>query len=144
MNNIPVPRYVLIITILTSLIATVLGVWGWLSPETHPQYFDGAFSLLISWSARELGMGVAGLVAAILLRDARVFAAVLAGDLVREALDFVDFFRVAETPLRLYFVVGTSSILHSIALYLSFDAIRKHKKGTESHAVPTSVLPSRG
>ncbi|MBV7337441.1 hypothetical protein KFU94_56260 [Chloroflexi bacterium TSY] len=126
MNNIKVPVFVLVITVLTSLIATVLGVWGWVSPETHTQYIDGAFKLMISWSARELGMGVAGLVAVLFYRDARAFAVVLAGDLVREVLDVIDFFRVPDTPIRFYFVVGTAAILQAIALYLSVDAIRKH------------------
>ncbi|MEM7126797.1 MAG: hypothetical protein AAF702_10755 [Chloroflexota bacterium] len=137
MNNIKPPTFTLVILVLTSLIATALGLLGWFAPEVHPQWIDGARKLLLSWSARELGMGIAGLVAAIWFRDARVFAAVLAGDLVREVLDFIDFFRVGDTPLRLYFVVGTSSILHSIALYLSVDAVRKHIRKEE--ALPTNA-----
>ena len=130
MNNIPVPRFVLVITLLTSTIATVLGVWAALFTETHPQFIEGAYKLVLSWSARELGQGLSGLLVVFFLRDARAFAVVLASAWVREVLDFIDFFRVIETPLRLYFVVGTSVILHSIALYLSLDTIRKHKKNS--------------
>ena len=132
MNNIPVPRFVLIITFLTSIIATVLGVWASLFTETHPQFIEGAYKVVLSWSARELGQGLSGLFVLFFLRDARAFAVVLASAWGREVLDFIDFFRVLDTPLRLYFVVGTSVILHSIALYLTWDAIKKHKQDNPS------------
>ena len=130
--RIKVHPFVLVITFLTGTIATVLGVWASLSPETHPQYFDGAFKLLLSWSGRELGQGLACLVALFFFRDARAIAIALFSSWVREVIDFIDFFRVLDTPFRLYMVVGSSVILHSIALYLSLDAIRKYTRKNQS------------
>jgi len=121
-TNIEVSKFVLIITFLTGLIASVLGIWASLSPETHPQFL-GEVKSVLSWSARELGLGLSCLLAVFFLRDARVIAAVLLGSWIREVLDFIDFFRVADTPGRLYAVVGVSVILHSVALYLSWKAI---------------------
>jgi len=122
--NIKAPKFALVITFLTGLIATVLGVWATLSPETHPQFL-GEVKSVLSWSARELGMGLSCLLAVFFLRDARVIAAVLFGSWIREILDFIDFFRVADTPVRLYYVVGISVILHSSALYLTWRILKK-------------------
>ena len=119
-----ISKYVLIITFLTGLIATVLGIWASISPETHPQFL-GEVKSVLSWSARELGMGLSCLTAVFFLKDPRVFVAVLLGAWVREVMDFIDFFRVEGTPPRLYFVVGTSVILHSIALIQSWRAIKQ-------------------
>lgn len=122
--NIEAPKFALVITFLTGLIATVLGVWATLSPETHPQFL-GEVKSVLSWSTRELGMGLSCLLAVFFLRDARVIAAVLFGSWVREILDFIDFFRVVDTPVRLYYVVGISVILHSFALYLTWRILNK-------------------
>ncbi|MDW3652156.1 MAG: hypothetical protein R8P61_34090 [Bacteroidia bacterium] len=121
-TNIEVPKFVLIITFLTGLIATVLGIWASLSPETHPQFL-GEVKSVLSWSGRELGLGLSCLLAVFFLRDARVIMAVLFGSWIRETLDFIDFFRLTDTPTRLYVVVGVSVILHSMALYLTWKAI---------------------
>ncbi|MEM7372397.1 MAG: hypothetical protein AAF587_27505 [Bacteroidota bacterium] len=120
--KIEVPKFVLVITLLTGLIATVLGVWASLFPETHPQFL-GEIASVLSWSGRELGLGLSCLLAVFFLRDARVIAAVLFGSWIRETLDFIDFFRVEDSPTRLYVVVGISVILHSIALYQTWRAI---------------------
>lgn len=122
--KIKVPVFVVVITTLTGLIATTLGVWASLSPETHPQFIEGATKIVLSWSGRELGQGLAALAAVAFLRDARGYAIALFSSWVREVIDFVDFFRIADTPTRLYFVVGTSVILHSIALWMTWKAIR--------------------
>ena len=115
---IPAPKFAVVITILSGLIATVLGVVASLFTEQHPMYFPGAEQLLLSWSGRELGQGLSCLVAALFFRDSRVIGIALLSCWVREVIDFVDFFRLTGTPLRLYFVVGTSVVLHSIALVL--------------------------
>ena len=142
MKSIKVPSFVIVITLLTSTIATVLGVWAALFTETHPQYLEGAYKLVLSWSGRELGQGLSGLFAVFVLRDARAIAIVLLSAWVREVIDFIDFFRIAGTPLRLYFVVGTSVILHSTALYFTWDAIRKHKQDHQS--LEAGVVPNSG
>ena len=115
---IPAPKFAVVITILSGLIATVLGVVASLFTEQHPMYFPGAEQLLLSWSGRELGQGLSCLVAGLLFRDSRVIGIALLSCWVREVIDFVDFFRLTGTPLRLYFVVGASVVLHSIALVL--------------------------
>ena len=115
---IPAPKFAVVITVLSGLIATVLGVVASLFTEQHPMYFPGAEKLLLSWSGRELGQGLSCLVAALFFRDSRVIGIVLLSCWIREVIDFVDFFRLTGTPLRLYVVVGTSVILHSIALVL--------------------------
>jgi hypothetical protein len=133
-ERIPVSKFVIIIALLTSIIATVLGASAQLSPETHPSilFGDVANGVILSWGARELGQGLSGLLVVFLLRDARAFAVVLASAWVREILDFFDLFRVADSPTRLFIVVGVSVILHSIALFLSYRAIRKHEQQTPS------------
>ena len=135
-QRIKVPTFVIVIATLTSIIATVLGLWAQLSPATHPGpvFVDAAHSVILSWGARELGQGLSGLLVVLFLRDARAFVVVLSSAWVREILDFVDLFRVADSPTRLFFVVGTSVVLHAIALYLSVRAIQKHEQLTESSA----------
>ncbi len=132
---IPAPKFSIVITFLTGLIATVLGVVAAIFTESHPMYFEGADKLLLSWSARELGQGIACLVAVFTLRDARVIGIMLFSCWIREVIDFVDFFRLADTPLRLYFVVGTSVVLHSAALYMAINAIKRYGKDAQ-------VMPS--
>ena len=88
-------------------------------------YFEGTEQLLLSWSARELGQGLIALFVVAFFRDARAVAIALGTAWIREVIDFVDFFRLPETPLRMYFVVGTSVILHSTAIYLVWQAIRR-------------------
>ena len=45
---------------------------------------------------------------------------------MRETLDFIDGFRLADTPARLFIVVGVSVILHTIAVVVTAKAIRDH------------------
>ena len=116
--SIPTPRFSLTITFLSGVIATVLGIIAAGFTEHHPMYFVGAEQLLLSWSGRELGQGLSCLLATLFLRDARVIGIVLFSCWVREVIDFIDFFRLAGTPLRLYFVVGISVVLHSVAIAL--------------------------
>ena len=115
MTDIHAPRFSVVICVLTGLIATALGVLGYFFPESHPLFISGGVKQMYSWSTRELGMGLTALAAAAFLRDARVIAIALLGSLVREVLDFIDFFRVEGTAIRLYFVVGISTILHTTA-----------------------------
>lgn len=119
------PKFSIVITILTGLIATALGILGYFAPESHPQFIPGGMKIMYSWSARELGLGIAALVAAAFFRDSKVIAIALLGSLIREYLDFIDFFRIDGTPLRLYFVVGVSSILHTVAFTLCLIRIKK-------------------
>ena len=119
------PRFAVVVTILSGLIATVLGVVASVFTEHHPMYFPGAEQLLLSWSGRELGQGLSCLVAACFFRDARVIGIVLFSSWVREVVDFVDFFRLSGTPLRLYFVVGISIVLHSAAMFVVVRTIKR-------------------
>ncbi len=125
MNYSDAPRFSIVITVLTGLIATALGILGYFAPESHPQFIPGGIKIMYSWSARELGLGITALVAVTFFRNSEVIAIALLGSLVREYLDFIDFFRVEGTPTRLYFVVGTSSILHTVAFILCFIRIKK-------------------
>ena len=88
------PKFAIVITFLSGVIATVLGVVASLFTENHPMYFVGAEQLLLSWSGRELGQGLACLVAVAFLRDAKVIGIVLFSCWVREVIDFIDFFRL--------------------------------------------------
>ena len=128
-SNIKVSKFVMIITFLTGLIATILGVWATISLGTHPQFFEGAHKLVLSWSARELGMGIGALSTVFFFKDARAYAIILLSCWIREILDFIDFFRIEDTtPTRLYLVVGISVVLHGIAFFISIEAIRNHNK----------------
>ena len=129
-ERVHIPKFTLVITLLTGLIATALGVWGWISPESHPQatLSGGTVKVVLSWSARELGQGLACLVAVAFVRRPHVVAVVLFSAWVREVLDFIDFFRVDDVPLRLYIVVGTSVVMHSLGLELLLQRIRKAKR----------------
>lgn len=119
------PKFSVVITVLSGLIATALGILGYFFPESHPQFIPGGVKIMYSWSARELGLGITALVAAAFLRDSKVIAVALLGSLVREWLDFIDFFRIPGTPTRLYYVVGISSVLHSVAFALCLIRIKK-------------------
>ena len=126
--NIKTPTFAIVITFLTGLIATILGVWASLSPETFPgpSAIGAPVSAILSWSAREIAMAVASWIAILWLRDARVFMVVLSSAWVREILDFVDAFRAEDAPLRLFIVVGVSVVLHGIAVYMTGKAIKDH------------------
>ena len=128
------PRFSIVIAFLSGLIATVLGIVASFFTVHHPLYFPGAEQLMLSWSGRELGQGLACLVAAGCLRDARVIGIVLFSSWVREVVDFVDFFRLSGTPLRLYFVVGTSIVLHSVAIFMAIRVVdtAPHQKSERS------------
>ncbi len=125
MKHSDAPKFSFVIAILSGLIAIGLGLLGYFAPEFHPQYLPGGLKIMYSWSARELGLGITALVAVAFYRDSKVIAIALLGSLVREWLDFIDFFRVTGTPLRLYFVVGISSILHATAFALCLIRIKK-------------------
>lgn len=117
------PTFSLVILFLTGAIATALGIVAAFFTENHPMYFEGAKQLLLSWSARELGQGLIALFVLAFFRDARAVAIALGTAWIREVIDFVDFFRLPDTPTRLYFVVGTSVVLHSVAILLVWRAI---------------------
>ena len=125
LSAIPAPTFSVVVTFLSGAIATALGVVAAIFTEHHPMYFAGAEQLLLSWSGRELGQGLTCLLAALFARDVRVIGIVLLSSWIREVIDFVDFFRLPETPLRLYFVVGISIILHSIAIALSSRCLQR-------------------
>ena len=126
--RIKVPTFVIIITFLTGLIATILGVWAWISPETFPgpSGVGAPTHTMLSWGARELAMALSSWIVIFIIKDARGYAVALGSALLRESLDFIDAFRIADTPTRLFIVVGVSVILHATALYLTFRAINNH------------------
>lgn len=129
--RIEVPKFVIVITFLTGLIATILGLIGWLAPDMFPgpSGVGAPEHSILSWSARELGMGLASWIAIFLIKDARAYAVVLGSAWLREVLDFIDGFRIADTPTRLFIVVGVSVILHSIALFMTWRALRNQDQG---------------
>ena len=51
---------------------------------------------------------------------------------------FADAFRIADTPARLFVVVGISVILHSIALYMTFRTIRQQNQASIEPAQTSS------
>ena len=128
------PTFSLVILFLTGAIATALGVVASLFTQNHPMYFEGAEQLLLSWSGRELGQGLIALIVVALFRDPRAVIIALGTAWIREVIDFIDFFRLPETPIRMYFVVGTSVILHSAAIYLVWNAILRGKEADASQA----------
>ncbi|WP_420630687.1 hypothetical protein [Candidatus Leptofilum sp.] len=127
--RIKVPTFVIVITFLTGLIATVLGLWAWFSPDSFsaPSGVGAPTHSILSWGARELAMALSSWIAIFMIKDARAYAVALGSALLRESLDFIDAFRIADTPARLFIIVGVSVILHAIALFLTFRAIQQHK-----------------
>ena len=128
--RIQVPTYVIVITFLTGLIATMLGLVGWLSPDAFPgpSAVGAPTHSILSWSARELAMGVSSWIAIFLIKDARAYMVALGSAWTRELMDLIDGFRIADTPTRLFIIVGVSVVLHSIAVYMTWRAIRDHKQ----------------
>ncbi len=128
--RIKTPTFAVIITFLTGLIATLLGLWGWISPETFPgpSAIGAPTSAILSWSAREVAMAMSSWIAILIIKDARGYAVALGSAWVREVMDLIDGARVADTPARLFIVVGISVVLHSIALYMTMKSIREHNQ----------------
>ena len=139
--RIQVPTFVIIITFLTGLIATILGVWAWISPETFPgpSGVGAPTHTMLSWGARELAMALSSWIVIFFIKDARGYAVALGSALLRESLDFIDGFRIADTPTRLFIVVGVSVVLHAAALYMTYRSIQKHNQ--EHPALATSAVP---
>ena len=95
--RIKVPTFVIVITFLTGLIATILGAWAWLSPETFPgpSGVGAPTHTMLSWGARELAMALSSWIVIFVIKDARGYAVALGSALLRESLDFIDAFRIA-------------------------------------------------
>ena len=125
--NIKVPTFVLVITALTGLIATILGLVAWFAPEAFPgpSGVGAPAHAILSWGARELAMGFASWIAIFLIKDARGYLVVLGSAWLRETMDFIDGFRIADTPTRLFIIVGISVVVHSIAVVMTYRTIRK-------------------
>ena len=134
--RIKVPTYVVVITFITGLIATILGLWAWLSPGTFPgpSGIGAPTHAILSWGAREMAMGLSSWIAIFLIKDARGYAVALGSALLRESVDFIDAFRVADTPARLFIIVGVSIVLHSIAVYLTYRSIKNHNDALPANA----------
>ena len=128
--RIKTPTFAVVITFLTGLIATILGVWASVSPETFPgpSAIGAPVGAILSWSAREIAMGVASWIVILYIRDARGYFVVLGSAFVREFLDLFDAFRLGDSPIRLFIVVGVSVVLHGIAVYLTWKAINDHEQ----------------
>ncbi len=126
MNHIKVPTFVLVITALTGLIATVLGLVAWFAPDVFPgpSAVGAPTHAVLSWGARELAMGVASWIAIFLIKDARGYLVVLGSAWVRETMDFIDGFRIADTPGRLFVIVGVSVVVHTIAVVMTYRTIK--------------------
>ena len=68
-------------------------------------------------------MGLASWLAIFVIKDARGYLVAIGSAWLREVMDFIDGFRIADTPERLFIIVGVSVILHSIAVFMTWRSV---------------------
>lgn len=83
-----IPFVVTIFAILVGAMGTFLGVTALIDPTSAVGYIDGADVMALSWGGRNLGLGVALLVA-VVLRNANGYAVAFAASIFREVGDIV-------------------------------------------------------
>lgn len=81
-----VPLAITLFAILMGVGGTVIGVLALLDPESAVNFIPGADDLATSWAGRNLGLGVAMLVA-VVMRHAAGYAVGFAGAICRELSD---------------------------------------------------------
>ncbi|MEM7271802.1 MAG: hypothetical protein AAF547_01870 [Actinomycetota bacterium] len=89
-----VPIAMTVFAILMGLGGTVIGILALADPTSAASFVDGADDLATSWAGRNLGLGVAMLVA-VAMRQAGAYAAAFAGGVCRELSDVIVEFNVA-------------------------------------------------
>lgn len=89
-----VPLAISAFAILMGLGGTAIGVLALADPTSASNFITGADDLATSWAGRNLGLGVAMLVA-VAMRHAGAYAAAFAGAVCRELSDVVVEFNVA-------------------------------------------------
>lgn len=89
-----VPLAVTIFAILMGIGGTVIGIQALADPESAINFIAGADDLATSWAGRNLGLGVAMLMA-VAMRHAAGYAAVFAGAIFREISDVMVEFNAA-------------------------------------------------
>ncbi len=80
--------------ILMGLGGTIIGIGALVDPTSAVNFIDGADDLATSWAGRNLGLGIAMLVA-VALRHAAGYAAAFAGAICRELSDVIVEFNAA-------------------------------------------------
>lgn len=108
-----VPLAITIFAILMGLGGTVIGISSLADPSSALNFVDGADDLATSWAGRNLGLGVAMLVA-VLVRQAGAYAAVFAGAICRELSDVLVEFNVAFFVVMLIEVVCLAWCLRAV------------------------------
>lgn len=89
-----VPLIITAFAVLMGVGGTVIGISAFADPSSAVNFVDGADDLATSWAGRNLGLGVAMLVA-VAVRQAGAYAAVFAGAACRELSDVLVEFNVA-------------------------------------------------
>lgn len=83
-----IPLWVSIITLLIGLLGTALGVMAFFEPSTALGYIEGADALAITWAGRNLGLGLA-LLMAVFFKSRAGYVIALGASLFREISDMV-------------------------------------------------------
>lgn len=89
-----VPIAITIFGILMGLGGTIIGITALADPTSAVNFIDGADDLATSWAGRNLGLGLAMLIA-VALRQAGAYAAAFAGGVARELSDVMVEFNAA-------------------------------------------------
>ncbi|MEM8922677.1 MAG: hypothetical protein AAGD35_04175 [Actinomycetota bacterium] len=83
-----VPLWMTIFGLLMGLGGTFIGVQALIDPTTAADFVDGADKMGIAWGGRNLGVGIA-MVVAVLLRNVHAYAAGFAAGFCRELSDVI-------------------------------------------------------
>jgi len=97
---------------------TFLGIQALIDPSSALAYVDGAEILGIGWGGRNMGLGVA-LVLAVFLRNANAYVVALAASLFRELSDIIGTLPVGGATV---FGLSAFLILEIICLIVSLRA----------------------
>ena len=90
--------------ILMGIGGTVIGIGALVDPDSAVNFVAGADDLATSWAGRNLGLGIAMLVA-VAMRHAAGYAAAFAGAICRELSDVIVEFNVAFFVIMLIEIV---------------------------------------
>ncbi len=115
-----VPIAITIFAIVMGLGGTVIGIGALLDPESAVNFVSGADDLATSWAGRNLGLGIAMLVA-VAMRHAAGYAAAFAGAICRELSDVLVEFNIAFFVIMLIEIVCLG--ICARAAFASTDAV---------------------
>ncbi len=99
-----VPLAITIFAALMGLGGTVIGIGALVDPESANNFVSGADDLATSWAGRNMGLGIAMLVA-VAMRHAAGYAAAFSGAIFRELSDVMVEFNVAFFVIMLIEIV---------------------------------------